>query len=170
MKAIFLDRDGTIIKDKNYLADPLQIEWLANAVEGLRCLKEKGYIFFLITNQSGLGRGYFSLKDLASVHEKLELQMEQWGIGRFQAIEFCPHTPDDNCLCRKPKTLMLERIFSNFKIDKLTSWMIGDKDIDALCGINAGINSALIGKEYGAWGIKNNIPVWDDLLQFAQSV
>lgn len=170
MKAIFLDRDGTIIRDKIYLADPALIEWMPGAIEGLKKLKTKGYDLFLITNQSGLGRGYFKLENLQQVHQRLEYLMLEAGIGKFSGIEFCPHAPQEQCHCRKPNSLMLERIFNQYKIDKSVSWMIGDKDIDALCGKNAGVQSAIIGSEYQDWAKQNKFSYFRDIEQFADSL
>jgi D-glycero-D-manno-heptose 1,7-bisphosphate phosphatase len=170
MKAIFLDRDGTIIKDKNYLSDPKDVEWLPNALEGLLKLKKLGFELFLITNQSGIGRGYFSLLELQAVHEKIQWQMKKTHIGCFLEIEYCPHTPEDKCSCRKPQSLMIERILAKYDIDKKHSWMLGDKDIDVLCGKNAGIKHALVGQEFLSWAKENNILVFNDLLEFANSI
>lgn len=171
MKAIFLDRDGTIIKDKNYLSHPSQIEWMPQAVEGLKLLRQKGFELFLITNQSGIGRGYFNLNDLELVHGELNTMMEKLGIGSFKAIEYCPHLPEQQCLCRKPGTQMLERVFNRYNnIDKSKSWMLGDKDIDALCGQKAQINSAIIGKDYELWAKQNKFSYFDDLVIFANTI
>ncbi len=170
MKAIFLDRDGTIVKDKNYLSDPAHLEWMPGAVKGLKKLKSLGFEFFLITNQSGIGRGYFSVTQLEQVHARLNEMMQEEGLGEFLAIEYCPHAPEFDCPCRKPKPEMIEKLLSKFKIDPKVSWMIGDKDIDALCGKNAKVNSAVVGSSYAKWAEQNNFSFFDDLESFAQNI
>lgn len=170
MKAIFFDRDGTIVKDKNYLSDPSQLEWMPGATQGLKLLKSQGFEFFLITNQSGIGRGYFSAAQLNQVHARLNQMMTDIGVGEFLAVEYCPHAPEIDCSCRKPKSIMIEKVASQFKIDRKNSWMIGDKDIDALCGRNAGLNSAIVGKQYEAWAKQNNFSFFVDLESFAQNM
>ncbi len=170
MKAIFLDRDGTIVKDKNYLSDPAQLEWLPGAIEGLKILKSQGFEFFLVTNQSGIGRGYFSEAQLKLVHARLNAMMVEAGIGEFLAIEYCPHAPDFDCTCRKPKSDMIEKLVTRFNIDREKSWMVGDKDIDALCGKNALVQSAIVGKNFHSWAEQNNFSFFDDLASFAQTI
>lgn len=170
MKAIFLDRDGTIIKDKNYLSCPSQLEWMPGAIEGLKLLKNHHYELFLITNQSGIGRGYFSVAQLENVHLSLNNMMELAGIGKFKSIEFCPHTPEDQCECRKPKPTLIEKLITRFQINRKTSWMVGDKDIDVLSGKNAQIHSALIGGSSQEWAKQNNFSFFCDLEAFAQKI
>ena len=96
--------------------------------------------------------------------------MVEAGLGKFLAIEFCPHTPEDKCHCRKPKSLMLERILNKYNIDKSASWMIGDKDIDALCGKNVGIQSAIIGPEFKDWAQQNQFLNFENMEDFANTI
>lgn len=171
INAIFLDRDGTVIVDKNYLKDPNQLEWMPMAVEGLKLLREKGYLLFLVTNQSGIGRGMFTEKDLRLVHNELNLMMKNQGLGEFNGIAYCPHQPSDECPCRKPKSLMINKFVKLFDIDTKKSWMLGDKDIDALCGKNAGVKSAIIGNHsLKKWAAENNCQYFENLWDFANSL
>ncbi len=147
-KAVFLDRDGTLIEEANYLARPEQLKLLPFAAEAVRLLNENGFLVILITNQSGIGRKYFSEKDLREIHEKLisDLALED---AKLDAIYFCPHNPDDDCDCRKPKTGMIRQTTRDFSIDLKNSWTIGDKALDVETGFNAGTKTALVSTGYG---------------------
>lgn len=170
-KAIFLDRDGTVIVDKNYLKDPSQLEWIPKVKEGLLLLKKKGYLLFLITNQSGIGRGIFTEDDLIKVHSSLNTMMCNEGIGAFTQIAYCPHLPEDNCICRKPSPSMIKRMIKDYKVDIDSSWMLGDKDIDAICGKNAGIKGGIVGNsELKTWAINNDFSYFNNMLDFANNV
>ena len=97
--AAFLDRDGAIIVDKNYLSDPDGVKLLPGAVEGLRLLQAAGYLLIIVTNQSGIGRGMFSAQDAEAVNERLSHILESRGV-HITATYYCPHAPTDNCDCR----------------------------------------------------------------------
>ena len=100
---VLLDRDGTIIVDKHYLADPAEVELLPGAAKGLRQIQRLGYGLILITNQSGVGRGKFTTETVDAVHEELVRQLKCEGIN-LDGIYYCPHVPEDDCNCRKPRT------------------------------------------------------------------
>jgi D-glycero-D-manno-heptose 1,7-bisphosphate phosphatase len=141
-KAVFLDRDGVINKEKNYLYKIEDFEFIDGVFTSLKYLKNKGYLLFIITNQSGIARSYYSLEDF----EKLSL----WMLGEFKKnhinisqVELCPHGPDDDCDCRKPKIGMIEKILDNHDIDLENSWLIGDKSSDIQCAINANIKNTI---------------------------
>lgn len=135
-KAVFFDRDGTIIEDKHYLRDPNQVEYLPDAFEALKLVQDKGYLLFLVTNQSGIGRGYFAQKDMEQVHQAIISVLAKNGII-IEDIAFCPHAPEDGCECRKPKPKMIKDLMRKHGVK--SGYMIGDKDIDAEAGIAAGI-------------------------------
>jgi len=101
-----VDRDGTIIIDKVYLADPDGIEFAPSAIEGLRLLRDAGFALVLITNQSGIARGLFDVATLDRIHDRLKSMLAAEGL-ELEAVYFCPHGPDDGCDCRKPKPGML---------------------------------------------------------------
>ncbi|MGD9637670.1 MAG: D-glycero-alpha-D-manno-heptose-1,7-bisphosphate 7-phosphatase [Alphaproteobacteria bacterium] len=134
-KYIILDRDGTIIHDKDYLSRPSEVELLPNAVKGLRQFQRLGYGLIMITNQSGVARGYFTEETVKAVNDELLKQLKAEGVT-FDGVYYCPHGPDDNCSCRKPNIGLAKeaaKVF-NFKMDKCI--VIGDKASDVEMGKN----------------------------------
>lgn len=145
-KGAFFDRDGTLIIDKHYLHDPEQVEYLPGIFEKLKALQEQDYLIFIVTNQSGIGRGYFAEDDMHKVHQKIVADFATQGIT-ISDIAFCPHSPDDNCKCRKPHPKMILDLVEKHQIDQSLSFMVGDKDIDIQAGVNAGMKGIHI-KEF----------------------
>ncbi|HDM90329.1 MAG: hypothetical protein DRQ06_01290 [Candidatus Hydrothermota bacterium] len=145
MRAVFLDRDGTIIEDMVYLSDPERLRFLKGAVEGLKRLYSAGYELFVVTNQSGLKRGFLSLERLLVIHRKLDLLLRREGII-VKKFAFCPHHPNERCRCRKPETFMVKRILKEYPdIDLEESYTVGDKYTDVLLGQKVGTKTILIG-------------------------
>ncbi len=136
-KAIFLDRDGTLIFDEDYLADPEKVVIIPDTEEALCEFRNSGYMLIIISNQSGIGRGIFSEEAMALVNKKVAELFKAKGI-EFDAVLICPHAPEDNCECRKPSPKLLLDAAAKFNIDLANSAMIGDKLSDAQCGITAG--------------------------------
>lgn len=126
-KALFIDRDGTIIKDVPYSADPGKIVIYDDAVDLMNNYEKKGYLIVIVTNQSGINRGYFSVKDLEKFNSVLTGMLKSRGV-RVDGIYFCPHRPDENCLCRKPETGMIMDAVLDLGIDVKHSVMAGDRD------------------------------------------
>lgn len=139
MPAIFLDRDGTLIHDSGYLADPEGVRLLPGVREGLALLD--GYALVIASNQSGLGRGLFSLGDLENVHRRTIELLE--GV-RFSGAFYCPHAPDDVCACRKPKPGLLLEARDRLNLDLARSFMIGDRQTDVAAGLAAGCRPVLL--------------------------
>jgi D-glycero-D-manno-heptose 1,7-bisphosphate phosphatase len=168
--AVFLDRDGTIIKDADYLKEVDQLEVFEFTVEALRLLKAKGYLLIVLTNQSGIARGFFDEEQMRSVNNALQERLD----GSIDAIYFCPHGPDDACDCRKPKIGMIKQAANEFSIDLANSWIIGDKKSDIETGFNAGIATALVLTGYGESELAtlNRMPelVAGDLLEAARQI
>lgn len=146
--AVFLDRDGTLIEEVNYLAAPKDLKLFPFAAEAIRLLNENGFLVILTTNQSGIGRGYFTENDLREIHAKLIAELAAQN-AKLDAIYFCPHAPENDCDCRKPKTGMIRRAIADFSIDLENSWAIGDKALDVEMGFNAGTKAALVLTGYG---------------------
>lgn len=151
-RAIFLDRDGTIIKGVPYLRDIGQIVLNKNAAEGIKRFNELGYLVIIITNQSGVARGYFDEKRLREINEYLTDSLCALG-ARIDAVYYCPHMPDDMtpdgkrpCQCRKPRPKMLLDAAKTFDIMLEESIMVGDTPGDIMAGKNAGCKTALIDK------------------------
>jgi len=139
--AVFLDRDGTIMRDAEYLADPKGVEIFAGAPAALRKLKAAGYKICIITNQSGIGRGYFTEEQYRAVQAEVTRQI---GPGVIDATYHCPELPESGAPCRKPAPGMILQAQRDHRIDLSRSFMIGDKLIDALCGRNAGVRTILV--------------------------
>ena len=141
-KAIFLDRDGVINIEKNYLYKIEDFEFIDGVFESLNYLESLGFKLFIITNQSGIGRGYYTLADFNKLTSWMIEEFKKNDI-KISQVEFCPHTPDENCTCRKPKTQMIDNILANYDIDLESSWLIGDKSSDISCAKNAKIKNTI---------------------------
>jgi len=142
-RAIFLDRDGTLIQEKEYLRDPDQVEVFPEAVGSLQRLVTAGFTLFIVTNQSGVGRGYFTMADVDRVNARVVQEFQQHGIT-FQKIYIAPEAPDQPSRGRKPSPQLLFDARDEFGLDLASSFMIGDKLIDLECGWNAGVGASLL--------------------------
>ncbi len=141
-KAIFLDRDGVINVEKDYTYKIEEFEFIDGLFPSLQYLQKLGYKLFIITNQSGIARGYYSIDDFNTLTSWMQEEFAKNSIEISQ-IEFCPHGPNDDCLCRKPKTGMIDNILKNHEIDLTKSWLIGDKNADIQCAKNANIKNSI---------------------------
>jgi len=149
-RAVFLDRDGTINIDKEYLSDPAKLELFPGVGPALRRLMDAGFLLIIVTNQSGIGRGLYTLADMEAVNLRLRLDLEKEGV-RFEKIYAAPEHPDQPSRGRKPSPQFLFDARDEFGIDLAQSYMIGDKLIDVQCGWNAGVKkSILVRTGYGA--------------------
>ncbi len=155
-KVVFLDRDGTINEEVHYLYKPEDLRLLPGVPEAIRMLKEEGFALIVITNQAGVARGYYTCRDVETLHGYLNEQLKKEG-GFIDAFYYCPHHPVHGigeykvvCHCRKPDTGMFEMAEREFKVDKAHSYMIGDKELDIQAGHNYGVESILVGTGYGA--------------------
>ena len=149
-KAVFLDRDGTLIRNRHYGCDPDQIELLDGVVGGLRELQRASYRLVVVTNQSGIARGYFDEQRLAAMHRRLAELLAAHGVG-ITGFYHCPHHPEGTvsgysgaCDCRKPRPGMLLRAARDHGIDLAESWLVGDILDDIEAGRRAGCRSILI--------------------------
>jgi D-glycero-D-manno-heptose 1,7-bisphosphate phosphatase len=148
--AVFLDRDGTLIEERHYLSRPEQVTLLPGVVDGLRRLREAGFKLFLVTNQSGVGRGYFTLADVAAVHAHLATLLAPAGV-MFERIYVAPERPDEPSRYRKPSPQALFEARDEFGLDLTRSFVVGDKRLDLECGWNASVKaSVLVRTGYGA--------------------
>ncbi len=141
-KAVFLDRDGIINIDKTYLYKIKDFEFCDGVFETLRHFQDMGYALFIVTNQSGIGRGYYSEKDFENLTTWMLKELKKESI-EIKKVYHCPHVPKANCDCRKPKPHMLNLAIKEFEILPKKSWMIGDKPSDIFAGINAGISNTV---------------------------
>ncbi|WP_303296192.1 D-glycero-alpha-D-manno-heptose-1,7-bisphosphate 7-phosphatase [Pyramidobacter piscolens] len=148
-KWVILDRDGTIIEEKNYLHRPEQVVLLPGVAEGLRFLYERGYVLTVVTNQSGVGRGYFAMDDVDRVHCRLTELLAERGIA-LQGIYVCPHRPEERCACRKPAVGLISRASADCGLnnDNIAA-VIGDKESDMKFGKNLASPVILLMSGYG---------------------
>lgn len=142
-RAVFLDRDGTLIEEKEYLSRPEQVVIYPGAATGLKQLQDAGFKLFIVTNQSGVGRGYFTLDDVLKVHSHLTNELAKSGVC-FEKIYIAPEHPDSPSRGRKPSPQFLFDARDEFGVDLTRSYMIGDKLIDLQCGSNAGIKASFL--------------------------
>ncbi len=142
-KAVFIDRDGTMAKDVPYCNRPEDFVLFPDTAKAIRLLNEHGFKVIVITNQSGIGRGYFTEATLAQIHDKMKGELAKEG-ARIDAIFYCPHHPDDNCDCRKPKPKMILQAVKDFDIDLKRSSVIGDLPADIELGKAVGCKTILV--------------------------
>jgi D-glycero-D-manno-heptose 1,7-bisphosphate phosphatase len=143
-RAVFLDRDGTLIRDAGYLADPAQVELLPKAIAGLELLRARGLPLIVVSNQSGVGRGMFTSAALEQVHRRMVELLAEHQVALDQAY-YCVHAPWDGCACRKPLPGLIQQAARELAIDLRRSFMIGDKASDIAAGRRAGCRTILIG-------------------------
>jgi D-glycero-D-manno-heptose 1,7-bisphosphate phosphatase len=144
-KTVFIDRDGTLIEEVNFLSRLEDLQFFDYTNDAIRLLKENGFLVVIVTNQSGVGRGIYTESAMHEIHGKIQTDLTE----KIDAFYFCPHLPTDGCACRKPNLGMLEAAQRDFTIDLGNSWMIGDKAIDVETGFNAGIKTAMVLTGYG---------------------
>lgn len=144
-KAIFIDRDGTLIEEVNFLHRVEDLRFFDYTDESIKLLKENGFLVLVATNQSGISRQVYTEQDMHGIHEAIQNQLTE----KIDAFYFCPHLPDSGCSCRKPNLGMIEQAMGDFEIDLENSWMIGDKKLDVELGFNANLKTALVLTGYG---------------------
>jgi D-glycero-D-manno-heptose 1,7-bisphosphate phosphatase len=149
-RAVFLDRDGTLIAEKNYLHRPEEVEVFPGAGAALKRLQDAGFKLVIVTNQSGIGRGYFTLADAERVNDRVRADFARDGV-RFEKTYVAPEAPDQPSRVRKPSPQFLFDARDEFNLNLAESYMVGDKLIDLECGWNAGVKkSILVRTGYGA--------------------
>lgn len=142
-QAIFLDRDGTIICDVGYPADPGQVRLLPGVGDALKRLQEQGFFLVLVSNQSGIGRGWVTEGQAERVHQKVVSCLAGYGV-QLDAAYYCPHTPEQKCICRKPSPGMLLQAAEDLKVDLAQCFLVGDKQSDISAGKQAGCHTILL--------------------------
>lgn len=155
-KVIFLDRDGTLNEEVNYLYKPKDMILIQGTAEAVRLLNQAGYRVVVVTNQAGVARGYYTEQDVVLLHEYMNEQLKKQG-AHIDHFFYCPHHPTAGigryrreCRCRKPSQGLLEAAETYYEVDKAHSYMIGDKLADIEAGQRYGIHTALLGTGYGA--------------------
>jgi len=142
-KVVFLDRDGTIARDVHYCRRVEDFELLPTVPDAIKLLNVSGFKVVVITNQSGIARGYFTEETLAQIHKKMEDELAEHG-AHVDAIYYCPHHPDDGCECRKPKTALFHRAAEELNIDCSRSSVVGDMQMDIDAGKALGCKTVLV--------------------------
>ncbi len=142
--ALFLDRDGTLIKDCDYLSNPDKVELLPGVKATLSFFKQKGWLFFLFTNQSGVGRGYFTIESVDACNQRM---LKLLGVDNrfFHRVCISTGTPDNPDVYRKPSPRFILECLNDYCLDPVNCWMVGDKNSDILSGKNAGIHTIFLG-------------------------
>ncbi len=177
-KAVFLDRDGTLNRNTEYLIDFKDFELLPGVLEGLHLLQKMGYRLFVVSNQSGVARGFFTLDQVMDLNEKIRDFFAAHGIT-IEDMVICPHHPNGQvaefsrkCFCRKPKPGMISWLAKHYHLDVTQSYMAGDRELDARAGISAGTQGVLIAPNPSESRSEPHveIPVFPSLLAFAQSL
>jgi D-glycero-D-manno-heptose 1,7-bisphosphate phosphatase len=148
-KAVFLDRDGTLIEEVDFLSTVEETRLFPFTVEALKLLSSAGFEFVVVTNQSGIARGYFSGEHVEAIHAKIQSELRRNGL-EIASFHYCPHLPDAGCDCRKPNSGMINQALEMKNFDLAESWVIGDKQLDVDLGHNVGARSVLVRTGYGA--------------------
>lgn len=173
---ILLDRDGVINQDSDQYVKSVD-EWIpiSGSIESIATLHKAGFKVFIVTNQSGIARGYYNIEILDRMHEKMNQLVEQAG-GKIAGIRYCPHGPDDNCNCRKPKAGMIESIESELNISFKTypAIMVGDSKRDLEAGYDRGCQLALVltgkGRKTQYENMSFPFKVYNDLSAFTLAI
>jgi len=142
-RAVFVDRDGTLNINIDYLSDPAKYQLYPGVASGLKMLRDAGFIIVVVTNQSGIGRGIFDERTLELIHRRMKELLAREGAS-VDAVYFCPHHPDDGCACRKPGTALFEMAVKDLDIDPSKSFVIGDMKMDVAAGQRMGARTALV--------------------------
>jgi D-glycero-D-manno-heptose 1,7-bisphosphate phosphatase len=172
--AVFLDRDGTLIQEAEYLSDPADVELISGAIEGLARLREAGFVLVLVTNQSGIARGRFSVTQYEAVAHRLDSLLAREDLS-LDGTYYCPHHPEftGDCLCRKPAAGMFREASQDLGLDPTQSVFVGDRVRDLLPALELGGEGVLVRTGYGKTE-EENLPdvfhVADDLLQAAEMI
>ena len=172
--ALFLDRDGTIIHDRDYLWDPAGVELLPGAARALSTARRLGYRLFILTNQSGIARGLYGMADVIRCNERME---EMLGLPRpiFDSVCVAPEGPQDPVQYRKPSPRFIQETLARYRLDPARCWMVGDRESDVRAGLEAGIKSAAVctGKlDAAGWSrvLPAGVPVHAGLAEFVATL
>lgn len=180
-KAIFLDRDGTLNIEKEYLYQEKYLELEKGTIEALQIFKDLGYVLLVVTNQSGIARGYYTEEDLKIFHEAFQKKLMKFG-QKIDKFYYCPHHPEKgigkykkDCICRKPNIGMIEEGLKEFGIARELSYMVGDTKTDVQAALRAGLSPVLVRTGYGRMEedkvldiSEKEVEIFDNLLSFAK--
>ena len=169
-RAAFLDRDGTLIEDAHYLADAAAMRLVPGAADAVTRLNQVDVLAIVVTNQSGIARGYYDLATLDAMHARLRELVAEQG-GELGIIQYCPHGPDDGCDCRKPRPGMLKRIALHYGVELAGIWFVGDSSGDLEAALAVDCQPVLVKTGKGGRTLAKTLPagtlVFDDLAAVA---
>lgn len=140
---MFLDRDGTVARYVEYCRRPEEFELLPKVGEAIRRLNEAGFLVVIVSNQSGVARGFLTRQTLERIHHKMHRQLKRCG-ARVDAVYYCPHHPDDGCACRKPGIAMFQEAAEDLGLSLASSYVVGDRMLDVRSGLTAGSHTILV--------------------------
>ncbi|MFH1613320.1 MAG: HAD family hydrolase [bacterium] len=168
-KAIFLDRDGTLIVEKQYLSDLKKLRFIKGSKKAISIFKKNNFLCFVISNQSGINRGFLTELTLEKIHSEIKKRLLKEKTF-LDGIYYCPHHPNENCLCRKPNTGLIKKICKKFNISFKNSFIIGDKASDIELGEKIGCKTILVLTGYGKKNMGKTKPnyIASNLLEAAQ--
>ena len=173
-KALFLDRDGTLIHDAHYLKDPEKVEIIEGISESIKLVREQGFLLFMHTNQSGIARGYFDSSDVNACNKRMH-RIFDWPDDFFSEICIAPESPDELGGYRKPSPKFEEEMVEKYNLDSKECWVVGDRWSDPQTGLNAGMNGALvetgkpIDQDLQNVAKDNGVPIYPDIAEFINS-
>ncbi len=148
---VLLDRDGTLIEDVPYLHEPSLVKLLPGVGEGLARLQNMGLALAIVTNQQGIGLGYYTTRDFIAVNQELFRQLRRYAV-KFAKVYFCPHSAADGCRCRKPGTLLIEKALQEFRVPPTRCYLVGDSEEDYQAALSAGCVPLRVGQGHGSFG------------------
>jgi len=177
MKAAFVDRDGTIFEDKGYPRDPNTVELIPGSAEALRLLRKKGYLLFVVSNQSGVGRGIIQDHEFKAVHARCCELLQSEGV-EIEEFGYCFHLPEDDCQCRKPNPGLITRVCRGEKIELSKCFTVGDRRCDLFLAKGIGAKGFLVLTGVGKETVKEleaenpgqAYPVYANLLEVAKNI
>lgn len=171
--AVFLDRDGTLIDDADYLRRVEDIRWVPGVPRALKTLQDMGFALVVVSNQSGIARGYFGWPELRAVESAMRQELELAGV-RVEGWYYCPHLPevDGPCTCRKPGNGMIEQAIGDLGLERVGSYMVGDTLRDVEAGAKSGLQGVLVatGKPIPAGQVPTGTQVYADLPSFVNAL
>jgi D-glycero-D-manno-heptose 1,7-bisphosphate phosphatase len=162
-RAVFVDRDGTLIEDPGYLSDPQGVRLVPGAAEALRTLASRGFRLVVVSNQSGVARRLVTPEQASAVHERFVAELERRGV-RLDDVRYCPHGPDEGCSCRKPLPGLLVDAASELDLDLARSFMVGDKSSDVEAGRRAGCTTILLTAKHDGGNADHLARDWNDVV------
>jgi histidinol-phosphate phosphatase family protein len=165
-RAVFLDRDGTLMVDVGYPKEPRDVSLIPGAARALAALRASGFLLIVVSNQSGVGRKLLTLEQLEQVHQRFVGLLRRRGV-EIDAALYCPHAPEERCNCRKPSPQMIQAAATEFGLDLARCYMVGDRERDVEAGKSAGCRTVLFaGADAGPTTADHASPLWPRVVRW----